>query len=383
MKLFRVVILSAALGGASLAGLSRAEATLTPLPVKTSLADEYAPAADGAWFTWTQSSHTHPNRFNVFARRNSGPKIKVNPAGTDGAGGGIDGSTLVYGQSRGNIAGDIRKFNLKTHRRSDFPSKVSSRWHEYHPTISKPWVLFSRYISTTRTTKVFLFNMKTGALRMLGAERGRHREVYSGQVNGDYAAWGRVRPGGQDVFLYRISTKENTRLPRPVFAQYHPAVAADGTIYYERSGNACGASVSLIRKPPDGSAAVLHTFPDGIDGGYGYVQERTDGTLHWFFVQVKCRSGRWDIYKVIDSFNVSVSKQGTGIGGVTSDPVGIDCGVDCQATFHGGTTVTLTATPDTGSVFSGWSDPSCGTNASCPVILESDVSLTATFETGP
>jgi len=28
------------------------------------------------------------------------------------------------------------------------------------------------------------------------------------------------------------------------------------------------------------------------------------------------------------------------------------------------------------------SDPSCGTNASCPVILESDVSLTATFETG-
>jgi hypothetical protein len=383
MKLFRVVILSAALGGASLAGLSGAEAALSPLPVKTSLADEYAPAADGAWVTWTQASHAHPNRFNVFARRSSGPKIKVNPAGTNGAGGGIDGSTLVYGQSRGNIAGDIRKFNLKTHRRSDFPAKVSSRWHEYHPTISRPWVLFSRYFSTTRTTKVFLFNMETSALRMLGSESGRHRYVYSGQVNGDYAVWGRVRPSGQDVFLYRISRKESTKIPSPVFAQYDPAVAADGTIYYERSGNACGASVSLVRKPLGGTATVLHSFPAHVDGGFGYVQEKSDGSLHFFFGQVKCRSGRWDIYKVIDSFSVSVSKQGTGAGGVTSDPVGIDCGVDCQATFHGGSTVTLTATPDTGSIFSGWSDPSCGTNASCPLILESDVSLTATFDLGP
>ena len=33
--------------------------------------------------------------------------------------------------------------------------------------------------------------------------------------------------------------------------------------------------------------------------------------------------------------------------------------------------------------FGGWSDPSCGLNAACPVIVEGDVSLTATFDPSP
>jgi hypothetical protein len=110
-----------------------------------------------------------------------------------------------------------------------------------------------------------------------------------------------------------------------------------------------------------------------------YVDERADGSLQMFYAQVKCRSGRWDIYKVVDSHTVTVSRDGTGSGSVSSDPAGIDCGSTCQATFHGGSTVTLTATADPGSVFSGWSDPSCGMNTTCVVTVEGDVSLTATF----
>ncbi len=121
-------------GGASRS--RAAEAALTPTPVKASAADEYAPAEDGLWFSWTESSHDHPNRYSVYVRRGSGAKIRVNARGTHGAGGGIDGGILVYYEHRGNYAGDIRKFNLRTHRRSNFPSRVSSRWDEYHPTIS-------------------------------------------------------------------------------------------------------------------------------------------------------------------------------------------------------------------------------------------------------
>jgi hypothetical protein len=99
--------------------------------------------------------------------------------------------------------------------------------------------------------------------------------------------------------------------------------------------------------------------------------------------QFNCRHNRADIYKAIDSYTVSVSRAGSGTGTVTSDPAGIDCGAACQSIFHGGVTVTLTATPDSGSAFGGWSDVSCGANATCAVSVESGVSLTATFDPAP
>jgi hypothetical protein len=360
-------------------GVARA-AEVPRIPVKASPANEVTAAADGVWFTWAQNSRARPGHYDVFAQRPGGARIKVNARGTEAAGGGIDGRLLVYYEYKRTFAGDIRKFNLRTHRRSRFPTKVNTRYDEYHPTISGRWLLFTRYIDTTRTTAVFLFNTHTHALRKLASERGRYRYVYSGQVNGDYATWGRVLPSGQDVFLYRISAKTSTRVPRPVFAQYNPSVASDGTVYYERSGNECGGSAKLVRYPRGGPATVLYSFPVGIDGGYTYVQQRAGGSLHLFYGHFNCRNGRWDIYKVIDSYSVIISTAGSGSGTVQSSPSGISCGTVCEATFHGGKIVTLTATPDTGSVFIGWSDPSCGANTTCTFTVNTGVSLTATFD---
>ena len=79
------------------------------------------------------------------------------------------------------------------------------------------------------------------------------------------------------------------------------------------------------------------------------------------------------------SLYLNVSKSGTGDGRVTSDPSGIDCGSTCTASYDQGTSVTLTATPSSGSVFAGWSGACSGTG-DCVVTMDiSNKSVTATF----
>lgn len=51
---------------------------------------------------------------------------------------------------------------------------------------------------------------------------------------------------------------------------------------------------------------------------------------------------------------LSVAKGGDGSGTITSSPDGIDCGDTCSHEFDPGKLVILTATPDPGSVFKGW-----------------------------
>jgi hypothetical protein len=67
-----------------------------------------------------------------------------------------------------------------------------------------------------------------------------------------------------------------------------------------------------------------------------------------------------------------------GSGTVTSNPAGINCGTECSARFDPGTTVTLTAKPDRGSKFLGWSQP-CSRKTRCTVSLTSAQSVTPRF----
>lgn len=91
-------------------------------------------------------------------------------------------------------------------------------------------------------------------------------------------------------------------------------------------------------------------------------------------------NARAALASVAANFTVTVNKTGAGTGTVRSEPAGMTCRATCNGQFPLGSTVTLTAAPDSGSVFAGWSGDCAGTD-SCS--LTSNASITATFNSAP
>jgi RHS repeat-associated protein len=76
---------------------------------------------------------------------------------------------------------------------------------------------------------------------------------------------------------------------------------------------------------------------------------------------------------------LNVTLTGSGIGAVTSSPAGINCGQACSLGFAPNTTITLTASPGTGSTFQGWLGVCTGTALTCVVTLNQAQNLFAEF----
>lgn len=83
----------------------------------------------------------------------------------------------------------------------------------------------------------------------------------------------------------------------------------------------------------------------------------------------------------VAQFTLTTTKSGTGSGTVASSPPGISCGNDCSEKYNSGTQVTLTATANSGSTFSGWSGGGCSGTGTCSVTLTADTTVTAGFAT--
>jgi hypothetical protein len=77
-------------------------------------------------------------------------------------------------------------------------------------------------------------------------------------------------------------------------------------------------------------------------------------------------------------YTVTVGKAGAGSGTVASSPSAINCGSTCTASVANGTSLALSATPATGSTFSGWSGACTGTGT-CALVVDGAKNLTATF----
>jgi len=125
----------------------------------------------------------------------------------------------------------------------------------------------------------------------------------------------------------------------------------------------------------------------GYDGSTIYIRDTWDSdpnnvyTMTWGGTYSDMAMRAVSVIHLDPFFNylLTVNKTGTGTGQVTSNPAGINCGGTCSAYFPQDTSVTLTASPDPGSTFSGWSDGCSWTNSTCVVTISQSKTVTATF----
>jgi hypothetical protein len=78
-------------------------------------------------------------------------------------------------------------------------------------------------------------------------------------------------------------------------------------------------------------------------------------------------------------FNLGVSTSGNGFGWVTDQAMGINCSAACEAEAFAGEEVLLSAMPEQGSTFEGWSGGGCSGTGSCQVRMEATTAVVARF----
>lgn len=177
----------------------------------------------------------------------------------------------------------------------------------------------------------------------------------------------------------------------------HVAVAPDGTttVSWARNNGVDGAIQASTRPPggtwPDPSVAgSLIDLSEAGTGGNAELPQMgvaADGTVTVTWLFYSPATGGNNVVQAATSnstsYPLSVTKEGTGSGTVTSAPAGIDCGATCSASFALSSRVTLTATPASGSSFSGWGGSCSGQAATCTVTVIGARNATASFAADP
>jgi len=87
-------------------------------------------------------------------------------------------------------------------------------------------------------------------------------------------------------------------------------------------------------------------------------------------------------FATLPPVSLSITRSGTGSGRVLSTPAGIDCSTDCSESYAVGTSVTLSAMPETNSSFAGWTG-ACSGGADCRLTMNGPRSVVATFTANP
>ena len=153
-------------------------------------------------------------------------------------------------------------------------------------------------------------------------------------------------------------------------------MAGNGVVTSNPSGINCGSDCS--EPYPVGAVVTLTATPAA---GYMFDGWETAPCSGQGTCTVTVTTNQTIVARFRQLFTVSLAIAGSGTGTVVSNPVGIACPGDCSEPFpSGGTSVTLTATPDAGSIFSSWSGDMCGGQGpTCQLVMGANYAITASF----
>jgi hypothetical protein len=180
----------------------------------------------------------------------------------------------------------------------------------------------------------------------------------------------------------RTATLTVTYTPPITATTLSVSLAGSGNIVSTPSGIDCGivcsaafggtTTVTLTATPATGAA-----FTGWSGGGCSGT-----GTCTVTMDAAKTVTATFAVAAPTSTYALTVSKNGNGTGRAISAPAGLDCVTNCTAAFGANTPVMLTATPSTGSTFSGWGGACAGTGP-CTLTMTQAKSVTATFKKTP
>src|SRR5690606_28781403 len=145
-------------------------------------------------------------------------------------------------------------------------------------------------------------------------------------------------------------------------------------------GQVTGACSAEFR---EGTPIVLTATPSGEFTFQGWGGT-CGGTVLECEIQLDTDATVTATFGAVPTWDLEVQGAGNGGGTIRSDPAGIDCAynldatTDCVGAFVVGTVVTLTAEPADGSSFDGWEGACSGTDE-CVVTMDGATRVTARF----
>lgn len=213
----------------------------------------------------------------------------------------------------------------------------------------------------------------------------------------------KINPSGTDLIFSTYLGGTNTDRGYSIDVDAKGNVYVVGTTlsnnFYTRNpiqSSKSGVVDSFLTKiSPSGTEVIYSTYLGGsnyeiaesvdIDSsGNVYVAGVTNSSNFLVLNQIYNYKGKTDvfIFKVQKQHNLAITKSDNGLGTVSSNPLGINCGQDCSEEYDANTLVNITAVPDEGYVFRGWGGDcsGCGLNPICGVLMNQDKNCTATFK---
>ena len=148
-----------------------------------------------------------------------------------------------------------------------------------------------------------------------------------------------------------------------------------GTVTSLPAGIDCGAT--CVFDFDYNTSVTLRALPANGSSFSGWSGAGCSSTATCMVVVDAAKAVTADFTLIARTLTVSIT--GTGLGTVTSDPPGIDCGLTCSHDFVINSTVTLTAMPASGSTFKGWNGGTCSGMGTCTVTMSAAVAVTANF----